>query len=315
VDFRLQNLIVEEKRSLIVWELYTTFSNNYTMETIMENRNVFIICTFALVCICNPENFSQIEGEYFLRDRGTGLPTSMFGTYINSGEFIIYPFYEFYYDQDAEYKPEELGYGLDMDFRGKYRAHEGLIFLGYGITDKLAIELEASVIKAAQYKAPEDPSAMPDKLEESGLGDVESQIRWRWNFEDENTPEVFSFLETVFPTVDEYSLIGTSDWEFALGAGLIKGFTWGTMTARAAAGYVAAESALEFGEFGVEYLKRVSELFRFMLAVEGSEDEIEFITDLQFHILKNAFIRVNNAFGLTSKATDYAPELGILFHF
>jgi hypothetical protein len=49
--------------------------------------------------------------------------------------------------------------------------------------------------------------------------------------------------------------------------------------------------------------------------VEGSQDEIEFITDLQFHIFPNAFIRLNNALGVTSKATDYAPEFGILFHF
>ena len=46
-----------------------------------------------------------------------------------------------------------------------------------------------------------------------------------------------------------------------------------------------------------------------------SKDEIELITDLQFHVSPRVFIRVNNAFGVTSKATDYAPELGILFRF
>lgn len=39
------------------------------------------------------------------------------------------------------------------------------------------------------------------------------------------------------------------------------------------------------------------------------------IADIQLHIFPNAFIRINNAFGMTSKATDYAPEVGILFHF
>ncbi len=96
---------------------------------------------------------------------------------------------------------------------------------------------------------------------------------------------------------------------------MIKGFNWGTVTLRLALEYVDAENALEFGEYAIEYLKRVSTNFRFFLSVEGTGDEMEFITDLQFHMIPNAFIRINNAFGLTSKATDYAPEVGILFHF
>ncbi len=49
--------------------------------------------------------------------------------------------------------------------------------------------------------------------------------------------------------------------------------------------------------------------------VEGTQDELELINDLQFRISSNAFIRINNAFGVTSKATDWAPEVGVLFHF
>ena len=49
--------------------------------------------------------------------------------------------------------------------------------------------------------------------------------------------------------------------------------------------------------------------------MEGTQDEVEGIMDLQFHVSPNAFIRINNAFGLTSKATDWAPEVGLLFHF
>jgi len=41
---------------------------------------------------------------------------------------------------------------------------------GYGITEKLAFEFEAAVITAKQYKSKDDPSNMPDKFEESGLG-------------------------------------------------------------------------------------------------------------------------------------------------
>jgi hypothetical protein len=259
--------------------------------------------------------YAQEDLPVYLKDRGTGIASSMFGTYINKGEFIFYSYYEYYHDNDAEYKPAEFGYGLDQDFRGRYRAHEGLIFLGYGITARLAIEFEAAIITATLYKSKDDPSNMPDKLKESGLGDVESQLRWRWTKETENHPEIFSYYETVFPLQKDRKLIGTQDWELKFGSGLIKGFNWGTMTLRLAAEYVTGENKFELGEYAIEYLKRVSKLFRVYLGVEGTQDEVEFITDLQFHILPYAFIRVNNAFGVTSKATDYAPEVGILFHF
>ena len=72
----------------------------------------------------------------------------MFGTYVRRGELLVYPFFEYYRDRNLEYKPVQLGYGLDQDFRGKYRASEGLLFTAYGLTDWLAVELEAAVIKA-----------------------------------------------------------------------------------------------------------------------------------------------------------------------
>ena len=56
-----------------------------------------------------------------LRDRGTGVPLSQFGTYVKRGELLLYPFFEWYYDRDLEYKPSELGYGLEVDHRGRYR--------------------------------------------------------------------------------------------------------------------------------------------------------------------------------------------------
>jgi len=187
--------------------------------------------------------------------------------------------------------------------------------MGYGISERLALELEAAVITATQYKSETDTSNMPDKLKESGLGDVESQLRWRWTKETTSQPEVFSYFETVFPLRKGKKLIGTQDWEFKLGTGLMKGFRWGTMALRVAVEYSAGENKGELGEYALEYLKRLSKWFRFYLGVEGSQDEVELITDLQFHVSQNAFIRINNALGLTSKATDYAPELGVLFHF
>jgi hypothetical protein len=87
------------------------------------------------------------------------------------------------------------------------------------------------------------------------------------------------------------------------------------MTFRVAGEYSAEESKLELGEYAVEYLRRVSKLFRFYIGVEGSQDEVELITDLQFHLFRTGFIRLNNAFGVTPKATDYAPEVEIPFRF
>lgn len=261
--------------------------------------------------------FAQYEtpGPDWLADRGTGLPLSIFGNYINKGEFIFYPFYEYYYDQDAEYKPQELGYNVNIDYRGKYKAHEGLLFFAYGFTEKLAVEFEMAMISATQYKSGNDVSNMPGNLHESGPGDIEGQIRYRWNKETARHPEFFSYYETVFPSQKNKYLIGTQDWEFKLGHGVIKGFTWGTMTVRAALAYDVVEKKTEIGEYAVEYLKRISPRAQIYLGVEGTQDEVEFITDVQIKIISKMALRLNNAFGISSKATDYAPEFGLMFRF
>jgi hypothetical protein len=248
----------------------------------------------------------------YLKDRGTGLSTSMFGTYMRAGELLVYPFFEFYRDNNMEYKPAELGYGLDQDFRGRYRASEGLIFLGYGFTDRLALELEAAVIRATLEKSAGDPSPMPARIEESGLGDVEGQLRMRWMKENVRRPELFSYFEAVAP-IQKKALIGTPDWELKFGAGLIKGFSWGTMTVRVAGEYPLEEAALGLGEYAVEYLKRLSPAWRVYMGVEGTQDEVEWITEVQWHITDAVFLKLNNAFGVTSKATDWAPEIGLMF--
>ncbi|NII23833.1 hypothetical protein HB364_01990 [Pseudoflavitalea sp. X16] len=276
---------------------------------------IFIAINGIIFPFCRMAIGQVPDTPAFLKDRGTGIPTSMFSTYINKGEFIIYPFYEYYYDHNFEYKPAELGHSLEQDLRGRYRAHEGLIFIGYGISNRLAVELEAAVISATLYKSKADSSSMPAELKESGLGDVETQIRYRWANESLSRPEIFSYLEIVFPFQKNRKLIGTRDWEFKLGSGLIKGYRWGTVTLRAGIEYDAEEKKAGLGEFAIEYMKRISKTIRVSFIVEGSEDEVSLISDLQFHINKNMFIRINNGFGITSKATDYTPEAGILFHF
>jgi hypothetical protein len=280
---------------------------------------IILACVLILAGTCSARDIrGHLDTEdlpVYLRDRGEGIPISMFGTYIQKGQFIIYPFFEYYKDSDYEYAPNELGFDVDRDFRGDYAGYEWLLFIGYGVTDRLAFEFEMAAISAELKTAPEDPTNIPDRIEESGIGDVEGQIRWRWIAENESRPEIFTYFETVMPTQDEGSLIGTTDWEFKLGSGIVRGFSWGTLTGRLAAEYDKAEDVFEFGEYAVEYLKRLSSSWRVFGGVEGSGDEVELITEAQWHISSHSFLKLNNAFGLTSKATDWAPEIGVLFSF
>ena len=249
----------------------------------------------------------------YLRDRGRGIPTSIFGTYVRKGELLIYPFYEYYHDKNLEYEPAEFGFGSLQEFRGRYRANEAVLFIGYGISDRLAVEFEAGVIAAKFNKASNDLTALPAQIKESGLSDVEAQIRWRWNHESAKTPEFFNYVETVFPTGKKNSLIGTSNWEVKLGTGLIKGYKWGTVTGRISVEYIAAEKKWGLGEYALEYLKRVSDRFRLYAILEGSEDELALVPGMTWHLGHGVFLKVNNGFGVTSKATDFAPEVGIMF--
>ena len=247
------------------------------------------------------------------RDRGLGQPTSMSGTYIEAGELLVYPFFEYYRDGNLEYEPFDFGYVDTTEFRGRYRASEGLIFVAYGITDRLAFEVEVATISATFEKSPADLTALPARIEESGLGDVEGQLRWRWNKETDTRPEYFSYFEVVAPTQHDKLLIGTQDWEYKFGTGLVRGLSWGTVTVRAAV--ASSGGSFEIGEYAVEYLRRVSERVRLFAALEGSEDELELIGEAQIFLTPSIVLKLNNAVGVTSKATDWAPELGVMFSF
>jgi len=267
---------------------------------------------FALAVLMTTAAFAQ-PTEPWLADRGPGVPISMFGTYIRPGELLAYPFFEYYKDKDFEYKPAELGFGVDEDFRGKYRAREVLLQVAYGFTDRLAVEFEAAHIKARLEKSPDDPSSLPPVIEESGIGDIEAGLRYCWLKETAATPEIFSYYEIVFPHHKEKLLIGTADAEHQLGAGAIKGFHWGTMTLRGS--IESAGDGVEAGEFGIEYLKRVSDRVRLFTAIEGVQDEIEWIAEMQLRVRPGVTLKLNNAVGITSKATDWAPEIGVIFSF
>lgn len=251
-----------------------------------------------------------------LADRGAGIPTSLFGTYIEKGEVLFYPFYEYTRTSAFEYKPSELGFAGEQDYLGRTVEHEALLFLGYGISDRLALEIEAAVYTKGTFdKAPDDPSAVPSRLEESGLGDVDLQLRFRWTEETEDRPYMYSFLEVTPPLQRNKVLIGTQDLEAAVGFGVIRGYRWGTITGRMAIAWDGGDSKLDFGEYAFEYLKRLSPRWRVVAALEGETDEVSVIGEAQWFFRPNAFLKLNCGFGVTEKAPDVAPEVGVMFRF
>jgi hypothetical protein len=94
---------------------------------------------------------------------------------------------------------------------------------------------------------------------------------------------------------------------------LVKGFNWGTVTVRAAVDYDTAEEVFGIGEYAVEYLKRASDRVRLFAMMEGAEDEVAVIPEIQWHFSRRVFLKANAGFGVTSKATDFAPEVGMMF--
>jgi hypothetical protein len=252
----------------------------------------------------------------YLADRGPGLPTSLFGTYVQKGEWLIYPFFEYTRTSQYEYHPSELGFAGDTDFFGKLTEYEYLLYVSYGFSDGLSFELEGSLHTSATLeKAPEDTSALPDPLKESGVGDIQAELRWRWSAEGERRPEMFSWVEVVFPNQRDKVLIGTQDWEYELGFGVVKGHRWGTLTGRVALSYEQDEGQFGFGEYAVEYLKKLSPTWRFVGALEGESDELSAIFEGQATLGKHLALKLNSGFGLTRQAPEFAPEVGLLISF
>lgn len=253
----------------------------------------------------------------YLADRGTGIYTSMFGTYVREGEWLVYPFYEYVTNKEDEYHGSELGYTGETDYLGEVVEHEYLLYVAHGFTEDLMVEVEGALYTTKTLKRAQDDttSGMPDELTESGLGDVEGQVRWRLSHESEARPEIFTNLEIVLPLQKDKVLIGTQDWEAEIGIGAIKGFRWGTLTPRVSVAWDRADGEIELGEYAIEYLKRLSQRWRWVSTVEGSSDELSLILEAQWHFRPRMFWKFNSGFGLTEKAEDFAPEIGLMMSF
>jgi len=284
----------------------------------MQRRNSGIapLFTAALAATIALPAAAQAARTDRSRDRGTGIPTSMFGTYVEHGQLLLFPFFAYSRDHDREYNPSKLGFGLAEDFRGRFRSTEGLFFAAYGVTDWLALEFEASRIRATFDKSPSDTSAMPARIVESGLTDFEGHLRLRVLRETEGRPEVFGFVEVTAPSQRHTVLIGDKQWDVRPGLGVVRGFSWGTMTFRTNLEYNRDDRHFDLGESSIEYLRRLSPSWRLNLAIEGGEtgapDEWELITGVQWRLSEVLLVKADNGVGLFSKATDWSPQIGFM---
>jgi hypothetical protein len=273
----------------------------------------------SVILLEPPASRAQTGQPSYLRDRGPGIATSMFGTYVCKGQWLVYPFFEYSLDNNREYQPASLGFGLDRDFMGKYRDSREQIFIAYGLTDWLAVEFEAAAIRATLEKSPDDPSAVPSKISESGIGDIEGQLRLRLVRESNRRPEVFGYLEVTAASQKNKVLIGDPDWDFKPGIGVVKGFSWGTMTFRATVEYNREASHLDIGETSLEYLKRLSSSWSLFAAFEGGEtgapDEWELVTGIQWRLADFLILKIDNSIGLLPKSNDWALQIGCVFDF
>jgi hypothetical protein len=252
----------------------------------------------------------------YLKDSGGGIPTSLFGTYVSRGQLLLYPFLAYSLDRNREYQPAALGYGLHQDFRGRFRSVEGQIFMAYGVTDWLAVELEGGVVSASLDKARGDPSAVPARIRESGFADLEGQLRFRLLSEGPHRPELFGFLELTPATQRHKVLISEPRWDLQPGFGMIRGWNWGTLALRVTGEYNWEGKNLDLGEVAIEYLKRLSPSLRVNIGLEGGEggapDEFDLVAGVHWRLTNSLAFKFDNALGISSKATDWAPQLGLM---
>jgi len=251
----------------------------------------------------------------YLRDRDGGIPSSLFGVYIKRGELLVYPFFAYSLDNNREYQPKKLGFGLNQDFNGKFRSSQGQLFIGYGLTDWLVLEVEAAFTRATLEKSPSDPSAMPAKIKESGFGDIEGQLRARLLSERDHRPEIFGFLEMT-PSTQTRKVLINQEWDLKPGLGLVRGFSWGTLQLKLTGEYNREGKNADLGEISLEYLKRLAPSLRVNLGLEGGEggapDEFELISGVHWRLSQSLSLKLDNSIGLSPKATDWAPQLGIM---
>lgn len=255
-------------------------------------------------------------------DRDPGTATTLSGVYVARGELRAFLSYERVTNHGFEYSPNELGVPSGADYQGDLRASQGVIFLGYGLTDAISFGLEASIARVTLRKADDDTSALPDETRQSGLGGVHVEGTWRFLDESAGRPELFTFVEVQLPHDRSKRLTGTENYVILPGIGLSRGFGWGRLIARVSIEYdTGSESALDFGEWSVEAYRVLSSAWRLSAGLEGqiggsnNLDEVWLISDLDWKLGDRLALRFHNGLGLTAKTAGWSPEVGLLIRF
>ena len=254
---------------------------------------------------------------HYLQDRGGGVPTSLASTYVRDGELLTSLEFQYNRDNEFEYDPNEFGFSAPAESKGTYWDSSADVLVAYGLSDDLVLELEAAAMRASLQKADDDLSGMPNELKESGLGDFGTRLDWRLLRETEHRPEVFTYIGALIPHDSSHHLIGTPDWVGNAGAGVVRGFDWGTMTFRMGVEYdFGSASEIDWGEVAIEYLKRLSPTMTVYGAVEVFEgDEYSLVGELQWHLSPAIVLKLNSGVGLTAHGMDFSPRIGVLFNF
>ena len=250
-------------------------------------------------------------------DRGAGIRTSMVETYVEPGELLIYPFAAYSWDHNFEYQPTMFGFPREQDFRAHYRTTEAAVFLAYGVTDWLALELEGSQISARFDKAPADTFGTPGRIHQTGFSDIAGQIRLRLGHERGRRPEFFASVELLPPMHGRQELIGDPQWDVKGEIGAAKAYRWGTMTFRTTIEYNRGDTHWDLGETSLEYLRQLSPAWRVLAAIEGGEggapDDWVLVTATRWRIAHGLDLKFANGLGLFSKSTDWESQIGLLF--
>ena len=251
-----------------------------------------------------------------LRDRGTGVRTSEFQTYIQRGQLLVFPSVSYSRDHNLEYNPLDWGYGTAMDLRGTFRSSNAQLWAAYGVTDWLAIEVEGSYLSARFQRSPQDTSATPAQIQNSGFGDYAAQVRVRMGQERGHRPEIWGALEVIPGANRRKILIGDKIMDMKAEFGLTRGYHFGTMTLRTTVEYNHVDHHWDLGETSLEYLRQITPATRVFIAIEGGEtgapDEWVLVTAAQWRLTRGAFLKFSNGVGLMSKSTDWEPQVGVL---
>jgi hypothetical protein len=276
-----------------------------------------MVATYALVLGISATLFAQQPAPPNLRDRGPGVRTSESQTYVGRHQLLFLTSAAYTKDHNLEYNPLDWGYGNQTDLRGTFRSSTAQLFVAYGVTDWLAVELEGSSLSARFERSSRDTTATPARIRESGLGDFAGQVRVRFAQERGRRPEIWGSVEVIPANQQRKVLIGDKLTDVKGEIGLTRGYRFGTMTLRTTVEYNHVDHHWDLGETSLEYLRRLSPDWRILLAIEGGEtgapDEWVFVTAGQWRIGKSFFVKFANGFGLMSKSTDWEPQVGILW--